>query len=51
MNVFCKISILFYLLDINEMKNKIKVSHDENSDKIEEEDEMGYNEDYNPLDR
>lgn len=33
------------------MKNKKKILHDENSDKLEDQDEMGYNEDYNPLDR
>jgi len=33
------------------LKNKKKIAHDEDSDKIDEEDELGYNEDYNPLDR
>jgi len=33
------------------LKNKKKIPHDENCDYVQEEDEMGYNSDYNPLDR
>jgi hypothetical protein len=33
------------------LKNKKKIPHDDNCDYIEVEDEMGYNADYNPLDR